>query len=197
MKGLIMNIDTLDNPTYHFFVKNYEEKNIPCLIKNYSLDWPIFKMPDYYIAKKLNIGNFYQYLKRDCNYLLPDKEDVFYIRDYLIADSVLHNSYSIPSYFADASFQPDEWKWLYWGPPSSSSKIHTDTTESSAWNVVISGKKMWWFWFNNKTYYCTQKEKEIIFTPGNIEHAACNITSCLSITHNYLRDHEKIKWATQ
>ena len=79
-----MNIDTLDNPTYHFFVKNYEEKNIPCLIKNYSLDWPIFKMPDYYIAKKLNIGNFYQYLKRDCNYLLPDKEDVFYIRDYFV-----------------------------------------------------------------------------------------------------------------
>ena len=55
---------------------------------------------------------------------------------------------------------------------------------------------MWWFWFNNKTYHCIQREKEIVFTPGNVEHAVCNITSCLSLTHNYLRDAEQIKWAT-
>ena len=95
-----MNIDTLDNPTYHFFVKNYEEKNIPCLIKNYSLDWPIFKMPDYYIAKKLNIGNFYQYLKRDCNYLLPDKEDVFlFFKDRIPVLPTNGNSSSIHCHF--------------------------------------------------------------------------------------------------
>tara|TARA_Y100001947_G_C10167123_1_gene230719 strand:+ start:16 stop:597 length:582 start_codon:yes stop_codon:yes gene_type:complete len=191
-----MNIDILNNPTADFFAKNYEEKNIPCIIKNYPLDWPIFKMPDYHIAKKLNIGNFYRYLKRGCHYLLPDKDDVFYLKNYLIAKSALSGSYSIPHYFENAPFQPYDWKWLYWGPPSSSSKIHIDTTLSSAWNVVISGEKMWWFWFNNKTYHCIQTEKEIVFTPGNIEHAACNISSCLSITHNYLRDPEKIKWAT-
>ena len=45
-----MNIDILDNPTSNFFIKNYEKKSIPCLIKNYPMDWPLFKMPDYYIA---------------------------------------------------------------------------------------------------------------------------------------------------
>ena len=190
------NIDILDNPTLDFFKKNYEDKNIPCLIKNYPLDWEIFKMPEYHIAEKLNVRNFYRYLKRDCHYLLPDKDDVFYLKDYLISNSALRNSYSIPHYFENAPFKPDGWKWLYWGPPSSSSKIHIDTMLSSAWNVVISGEKIWWFWFNNKTYHCTQQEKEIVFTPSNTEHAVCNITSCLSITNNYLRDLEKIKCAT-
>jgi len=191
-----MNIDILDNPTSNFFIKNYEKKSIPCLIKNYPMDWPLSKMPDYYIARKLNVGNFYRYLKRDSHYLLPDKDDVFYLKDYLITNSALRDSYTIPHYFADAPFQPDNWKWLYWGPPSSSSKIHIDTALSSAWNVVISGEKMWWFWFKNKTYHCIQREKEIVFTPGNVEHAVCNITSCLSLTHNYLRDAEQIKWVT-
>ena len=77
-----MNIDILDNPTSNFFIKNYEKKSIPCLIKNYPMDWPLFKMPDYYIARKLNVGNFYRYLKRDSHYLLPDKDDVFYLKDY-------------------------------------------------------------------------------------------------------------------
>ena len=52
------NIDILDNPTLDFFKKNYEDKNIPCLIKNYPLDWEIFKMPEYHIAEKLNVRNF-------------------------------------------------------------------------------------------------------------------------------------------
>ena len=79
------------------------------------MDWPLFKMPDYYIARKLNVGNFYRYLKRDSHYLLPDKDDVFYLKDYLITKSALRDSYTIPHYFADAPFQPDNWKWLYWG----------------------------------------------------------------------------------
>ena len=188
-----MNIDVLDNPTVDFFYKNYEQKDIPCLIKNYPLDWPILEMPEHHIARHLDIGNFYNYLKRDCNYLLPDKP-YCYIKNYSLFNSSLQDSYDVPHYFSNASFQPHDWKWLYWGPPSSSSPIHTDTAHSAAWNIVLSGEKMWWFWFNNKTYRCIQKEKEIIFTPQDIEHAVCNITACLSITHNYLRDHEKIKW---
>ena len=59
-----MNIDILDNPTKDYFHKNYESQNIPCLIRNFSLDWPIFKMPDYYIAKKIKHRKFLSVFKK-------------------------------------------------------------------------------------------------------------------------------------
>ena len=198
-------IDTIEVPRRDVFISEYEEKFKPCVIKNYPLNWEAFDWKDDYVAKIIGHDYFSDYLKRPTPYLDDDEQgpnDIdptcIYLKDIQLADTVLQKDYYIPELFSTAEYQPKEWQWLYWGPPTTGTHLHTDVDESQAWNVTLKGYKLWWYFYNNDCYYAITGKGDIIYTPQNIPHRVINLTTSMAITHNYKRNKNQnnnfVKW---
>lgn len=196
-------LDVIDNPTTTYFIQNYEDKGKPVIIKNYPLNWKAFDWTDEYVAEKIGYDTFVEYMNRPSpyvkdddpelskyldGYLVPPEGDgVTYLSNVPLFQSDLQEDYDVPKLFADAAYQPDEWQWLFWGPPTSGTSLHTDVDYSEAWNVIIRGYKLWTYFYNDKTYHGIQGPGDIIYTPIDVPHHCVNLTNCLAVTHNYKR----------
>jgi len=56
--------------------------------------------------------------------------------------------YSLPSYFAsdwlnNSPLSPSMYKFLYLGPSTSSTRLHTDVLQSFSWSSNVVGRKLW------------------------------------------------------
>ena len=157
-------------------MKDLEKLNFGIVEDN--LDWPLFKLSDEEIAKKINMPLFYYYLKS--NNHLP----IQYLKDFRVYGNELQNYYTRPKLFQQVIERPEH-QWLYWGPPSSITEIHIDTDGTHAWNGLVRGKKLWWFWLGNKVHTLTQQPGEVLFVRAGIPHAIVNVETSLAITHNF------------
>ena len=110
------------------------------------------------------------------------------VKDVPLHGSPLQRDYSVPTLFKGAALQRPRWQWLYWGPPGTSSTLHVDVAGSAAWNVIIKGYKLWWFYFEGGCYNAITGPGDIIVTPPEVAHEVVNLTPCLAITHNYIRE---------
>lgn len=105
--------------------------------------------------------------------------------------------------------------WIYLAPKNSITKLHRDVANTSAWNLVISGAKFWVFYPENQVKYlyngtvnpfhanleqyplyeqskpivCVQQPDEVVFTPPRMYHAVLNLESGVSLTENFICQH--------
>lgn len=196
MKLNTSKIDEVDNPTIDLFIELYENKCHPVVIKNYPLKWEAFNWDLKVIAEKMGHKGFDKYVDYPINnteYKGP--EGGCYLQDLPLVKSGLQNDYYVPELFADAKIQPKKWQWMYWGTASTNTSMHLDTNESHAWLAPIFGYKYYWIYYKNKCLHAILSPGDIIYVPKELWHAATNLTSCLSITHNYDRHahHEQLK----
>lgn len=110
------------------------------------------------------------------------------------------------------------WSWLYLGPAGSSSPLHVDIFDSSAWNLVVRGRKLWIFFpkservalENDKGDYvdpfkpdlnawpqfahakgaqiAIQEVGDVMFTPAGWYHAVYNLDAGISLTENFVNE---------
>jgi hypothetical protein len=190
------------------FVESFERPGTPVILEE-DLSWPAFRRwTRAYLLEKLGdrplriadqfgrmslapFATFVRYLED------PAKRQILYLKDVeLTAHPDLQHDYAPPPYFATAEVQPGAWRWLYLGPASSGTPLHTDIDRSAAWNVVISGRKEWWFFRDNgEVLHGATGPGEVMFTPCNYRHAAVNQVETLALTHNYFRDDAMIAQA--
>lgn len=104
--------------------------------------------------------------------------------------------------------------WLYIGAKGTFSRLHLDIWNTSAWNALISGAKLWLFYppadqqflYNGavnpffpdlkkfpdfefaEPIIAVQRPGEIIFTPSNWWHAVYNLEKGISLTENFIND---------
>ena len=196
-------LDVIDNPTQTYFIQNYEDKGIPVLIKNVPLNWKAFNWTDKHVAETIGYPDYDEYLERETPYILdndnilnkdfegymmtPEGDGVTYLSNVPLFQSDLQNDYTIPELFADAAYQPEEWQWLFWGPATAGTSLHTDIDHSEAWNVIIYGHKLWTYFYDGKPHHAIQGPGDIIYTPVDVPHHCVNLSKCLAITHNYKR----------
>jgi histone arginine demethylase JMJD6 len=111
--------------------------------------------------------------------------------------------------------------WLFIGPENSWSILHVDRWNTSAWNAVIKGVKLWLFYDSSQAEYlyggkvnpfepdikkypafqkakpivCLQKSGDIVFTPSGWWHAVKNLEKGISITENFINEtnYEKVE----
>ena len=195
-------LDTIELPRQDSFISEYEQKKKPCVIKNYPLTWKAFDWTDEYVSKQIGHDYFVEYLNRSTPYLDeneqgPEPMDTsIYLTDIQLMNTNLQRDYYVPELFVSAQYQPKEWQWLYWGPPSTGTHLHTDVDDSEAWNVTLKGKKLWWYFYDNDCYYAITEPGDIIYTPPNIPHRVINLTNSMAITHNYKRTGKKTVWGS-
>ena len=192
-------IKTLYNPDKEVFIKDYENKGVPCLIKEHPLNWKLFDKPLDEVSYTIGYEGYEKYLERPSPYIGDDEgkwleqylmnpdNELTYLSNVNIFGNVIQEEYSIPEYFRDAKIQPKEWQWLFWGPPSCGTPVHIDVDHSSAWNVCVYGCKLWFVFYKDEYYNVLQQPRDILFMPEDIPHGCVNLTNVLSITHNYKR----------
>lgn len=132
----------------------------------------------------------------------------------------IRNDYAIPEYFdcwyANNTKGNNKYalSWIFMGAAKTYSKLHLDIWDSSAWNAVLSGQKLWVFYdlsqaeflydgqvnpFNPdyekfpkfaeaKPIICVQKAGDVIFTPSGWWHAVMNLEAGISITENFINE---------
>lgn len=158
------------------FIEEYEEPNLPVMIKGVTDNWPAMKKwtfealarnryrnvrmkcgeDDDGYSVKVKLKYFLQYIKTQQDdsplYVFDSSFDEDPIGKELLMD------YEIPLYFRDDLFslvgekRRPPYRWFLIGPERSGSSVHIDPLGTSAWNTLIEGHKRW-----------------ILFKPGSVK----------------------------
>ena len=145
----------------------------------------------------------------------------YYIVNWQFADTCakLLGDYEVPSFFATnlnehVLGQTNSLRWLFIGEPGTGSPTHTDVLNSSAWLMLVSGRKQWRMvaaeeraacgrfgaWadlfapdhdrFNQLAgvtlYEAEQLPGEVLWTPPLCVHAVRNLEHSIAVTQNYV-----------
>ncbi|KPA90318.1 cupin-like domain-containing protein [Pseudomonas sp. RHF3.3-3] len=118
-----------------------------------------------------------------------------------------------------------QWRWMFIGPAGSGTHLHVDVLDTSAWNVVITGRKRWRFYSPDQqalmyqghvntfepdltahplfaqaqAIECVQQPGDLVFTPSGWWHQVLNERGGISITENFIdrANLERVKQAAQ
>ena len=160
-----------------------------------------------------------------------DSESLLYMKDATFhLDTPLMQDFATPEPFRNLLCSPEltdkhprlnspnypAWSWLYLGPKGSMSPLHVDIFESSAWNCVLEGRKLWLFYgpehsaaslqdgngeFVNpflvanwkldqlkhgKPHIVIQNPGDVVFTPSSWYHAVYNLEPGIALTENFV-----------
>jgi len=151
----------------------------------------------------------------------PPGEEAWYLKDWVFRDQApsLLDDYRVPAQFPDyfAELEPalrPGFSWIYIGPRGSASNFHRDVAGTSAWNALMSGRKLWLFFppdehaatFDNaldafvrdttpdprlatrQPRFCIQEPGEIVFTPSLWWHQVYNLETSIAVTENFADD---------
>jgi histone arginine demethylase JMJD6 len=229
-------IDRISKPTKSEFNENYGLKSKPVLITGLMDNWKAkTKWTSDFL--KQNFGNLEEPAYRSNN---RDDKKIFKLEDYINymetnsdkdpyyltntqfhLDTEMVNDYEVPSYFTtclqvmkDKLPRKFQLSCIYIGAKNTFSKLHLDIFNSSAWNAVISGKKIWLFYPPNQFRYlyngavnpfepdlnkypefvnatpivCVQNPGEVVYTPSRWWHAVYNEEAGLSLTENFVNE---------
>lgn len=166
-------------------------------------------------SKMFTLEDYLLYMNTD------DIDRPYYLKDCKFhLNTEMENHYQVPEPFKCwyREIPQDKRKttlsWLYIGAKNTFSKLHLDIWNTSAWNVVISGLKLWFFYEPNDAKYlydgevnpfnfeskdfpllkyatpkiCLQRPGELVFTPSNWWHAVYNLEKGISITENFINE---------
>ncbi|KAL7534243.1 hypothetical protein ACHAXR_005750 [Thalassiosira sp. AJA248-18] len=152
-----------------------------------------------------------QYMKNGSNYL-KDWHLVQYLLDKQ-NDQHIGPPPNLPLYTTPNIFERDllnkflqrysdggDYKFVYWGPAGSQTRLHSDVLHSFSWSYNVVGKKKWIFYapdccdekgryMNNadeKRFEVIQHTGEAIFVPSTWKHQVTNLVETLSINHNWI-----------
>ncbi len=214
-----------------YFNENYGYKKIPAIFKEAFQHIEVKnKWTKEYLVRNITKQEIVEKLTDADSKILMTLEDYlnlnsaeYYFRTSQHTLEKLAHDYKTPSVFncwyATTKVSPPKNKlsWLYMGVEDTYSDIHRDVWNTSAWNFLIKGKKLWLVYpemYNSeiKTYketfpikaiisdpeillnqkckpmICLQEEGDLIYMPGNNYHAVINITETISLTENFINE---------
>jgi Cupin-like domain len=140
----------------------------------------------------ISMEDWISYLDRDTS----SGENQLYLKDWHLQSFLEQHHpqedslYVIPSVFPDDMLNPflkefgiGDYRFVYWGPPGSSTAWHSDVMNSYSWSYNVYGEKEWTFegWDT-----CIQRPGELMFVPAKQRHSVSNCTEALSINHNWI-----------
>jgi hypothetical protein len=134
----------------------------PTILRGEGLDWPILRvlrpgelvrvyghlrfeveMPVPAGDRTMSIRELFEHVERH-----PD--EVAYMRNSLLSAFGAELAQLLPAPVRDLNWLgrlPEdarpEWTWVMVGGPGSTSPLHTDVAGSSAWNLLVTGRKRW------------------------------------------------------
>ena len=233
--------DTLEecsSPSTEFFNSNFGSPNIPVLIKDVANKWPAFELWNLDYLKE-NHGeqivvarNVMDSKKSTKKFKVKDYLDIAFrsgqtekeLSPYYLIDCQIHlnipmeSHYNVPEYFScwykaiDSNKRRHNLSWLYIGGAHTFSNVHLDIWDTSAWNAVLTGCKLWLFYDENQKDFlyegkvnpfypdmekfpefqfanpkiCLQRPGDIVFTPSGWWHAVYNLEAGISLTENFI-----------
>ncbi|CAM9501319.1 unnamed protein product [Scytosiphon promiscuus] len=164
-------------------------------------------------------------------YARTNKDDMpMYVFDWAVYDDGVGKEamagYRVPSVFEEDLFalveEHDQYpahRWLLVGPKRSGSMCHNDPLGTSAWNTLLSGRKLWFLapphledavlatrdtivarWFleavpqlqaryGDEIIMHVQHPGETMFVPGFWMHAVLNLDDATAVTQNFVSSH--------
>ena len=224
-----ISVDGTSKLSKEYFNTNYAYKDIPALFTKAFQNWPIKEKwtINYLIEmfgnnkQEVSANNKFadlsleEYLNRDFG------DDNFYFMTQNHLNNRLRDDYELPDFLNCWYRNSDSPKiylsWLYVGKKGTMTGLHQDVWMTSAWNYLVSGKKLWIFYplpFNdminkNKSQYdiqsllqktlsnenldidpiiCIQSPGELVYTPSRFWHAVYNLDLTISLTENFLNE---------
>jgi hypothetical protein len=91
-----------------------------------------------------------------------------------------------------------DYKFVYWGPKGSITRLHSDVLHSFSWSYNVTGSKKWTFYLpsnkvgvssdnnSDRSFEVIQNTGETIFVSSQIKHEVVNLVETLSINHNWI-----------
>lgn len=82
-----------------------------------------------------------------------------------------------------------DYKFVYWGPSGSRTKLHSDVLHSFSWSYNVVGRKKWTFYTpdtDGRVFSVIQEAGECMFVPSLWKHEVENLVQTLSINHNWV-----------
>lgn len=225
-------MDVIVAPDRESFEHRYVRPATPVLIRGATDDWPAHtRWNDTALAAaygdtlvcvsrrggrdehRMKFGAYLAYMRETTD------ADPFYLANWAFEHDcpALLADYRNPPIFArlEARLPPhlrQPWRWIFAGPAGSGSPLHVDTLGTSAWNVVITGRKRWRFFSPDQVRLlyrgavdcfapdlaahplfaracaieCVQEPGELVFTPSGWWHQVVNEAAGISITENFI-----------
>ena len=166
-------------------------------------------------SKEFTIESYIDYMTS------TEDESPFYLRNTQFhLGTELSYDYQIPAYFdcwyAHNTKGNNKYalSWIFMGAANTFSKLHLDIWDSSAWNAVLSGKKLWVFYDPSQAEFlydgqvnpfnpdyekfpkfaearakiCVQDAGKVVLTPSGWWHAVMNLEAGISITENFINE---------
>lgn len=236
---LLENLNCQHIPTIFLEKKKIEDLDLslkePFMLAGAASDWPAMHIwTDDYFRRKFGNLNLQAKRRIDGEY----QTKVFTLSDYL---GYMEQEWDAPFYLTDCKFhlgtdmerhywppniftcwyreipaskRKNTLSWLYIGAKNTYSRLHLDIWNTSAWNTVVTGSKLWLFFplsdqkylydgevnpfnvdqdryplFKNaRPMVCLQSPGDIVFTPSNWWHAVYNLEKGVSITENFINE---------
>ena len=119
-----------------------------------------------------------------------------------------HLLYKTPQYFErdildnflERYSNGGDYKFVYWGPSRSQTRLHSDVLHSYSWSYNVVGAKKWTFHIpdsssdnnvkdvnaSSKIFEVIQRTGETIFVPSKWKHEVTNLVETISINHNWI-----------
>lgn len=206
-----------------YFNEQYAYPKIPVIFRNAYQNWNIkdkWTLP--YLMSKLsnteNVENTDEFLNIE-EYLQRENTNNAYYKTQQHLMNELSLDFNVPSEFR--CWYKNHYKkpklflsWLYIGKQNTFSELHLDLWNTSAWNYLIKGRKLWFFFpkslnsiiknnidsykmeniidaifTQNSSFqplYCIQSEGELIYSPPEFYHAVINLDLTISLTENFI-----------
>ncbi|WP_052496588.1 hypothetical protein [Pedobacter lusitanus] len=155
----------------NYFNAHYTYSSVPVIFRGSFNKWAPGSEKWNHEFFKENFGHEFAFAKRTIDgkeekkeFLIADYLDYmnynqdeipFYLNTQCHVDKPFKKAYQVPDFFNCwyGAWPSDNRKydlsWLYFGAKGTFSKLHIDVWNSSAWNAVITGKKLWLFFFKD------------------------------------------------
>ncbi|MDW3191859.1 MAG: cupin-like domain-containing protein [Cytophagales bacterium] len=165
--------------------------------------------------KVFELQEYFRYLES------VEEEDPYYLNNiHFHAYTSMKDDYEVPDYFncwyteLPIEKRKYNFSWIYIGAKNTRSGLHLDIWDTSAWNYLITGVKLWLF-FDQSQYpylyegkvdpfkasledypdlakarpkYCLQYPGDTVFTPSGWWHTILNLETTFSLTENFINE---------
>jgi len=229
-KSAVISVDHAEVVSKTYFNEHYGYPGKPVNFTTAFQNLPIKqKWTEIYLANLLSHAEKLEKLQGGATVALTLKEylesnsNLLYYKTSNHLNTELRFDYQPPSIFdcwyasTKISTPKSKLSWLYIGNEGTDSGLHRDIWWTSAWNYLITGKKLWIIYpstftdaiylnynqyningtnidfedflkFRYKPMVCVQESGDMIFVPGNCYHQVYNLERSISLTENFINE---------
>lgn len=232
-------IDRRSHLSHHEFMEQYGKPGKPVVILDIATEWRCLAEWDWGFFKRNYGAEVIEVVEKSSrsekrittwgafiDYAVGDRqgEFPFYLENCCLEGRYreLRDYYTVPTFFENILTRiPEndrpEWSWLFIGPAGSGTELHSDTHDSSAWLLVIKGRKEWIMFppedkehlssvpledikklnLDFEKHSClslthairyVQSPGEIVYTPSRWSHQVRNLEPCIALTENFVNE---------